>query len=82
MEHRAAPVEVPAQEGRTLLLSLVADAHGPPRVEVEVVLEPGDLPMPVAALDPADVVITATALRRLALLSQQQASPDRPVPAE
>ena len=75
-------MQVPVQEGRCLVLSLVADGDGPPRVEFEVVLSPGAPPMAVATLDPADVVITSTALRRLAQLSQQPAAQERAVRAE
>jgi hypothetical protein len=73
-EHRAAPVRVPARESHELVLTLTAVDPGPPQVEVEVVLEPGQPPLEVAVLDTADVVLAAAALR--ALTEEGQHRPD------
>ncbi len=70
--HRSAPVTVTGRDGRELRLILVGYDNEPPVVEVEVEFHPGGPPMPVVSLDPADVLLAASALRRMAIDSQQR----------
>ena len=60
------PVNLPSPEGRELRLTLAAYGTGRPVVEVEVLLTPGGLPLPVAALHPGTLVRAAEGLRRAA----------------
>ncbi len=76
-EHRGVPVDLPTTEGRDVRLTLVAYGSGVPLVEVDLLLTPGGLPLPVAGLHPGTLAHAAEALCRHA-----EGGPRLPLPRE
>ena len=72
IEHHGKAHVVPGRDGRELRFVLSAVGDDPLQVAVDVTLAPGEPPLEVVELDPAQVLQAAAILRQLALESRER----------